>query len=972
MNPPLPSNEPERLARLRQLQMLDTAPEPIFDSLVQLASQVCGMPIGLLSLVDEERQWFKANVGLPGFTETPREWAFCTHTLLHDTVFEVPDARLDPRFATSPLVTGPPHFQFYAGAPLVMPGGERVGTLCVLDRQPRKLDDAQTQILQSLAAVASQALVMRQDLITQASALRTEYEHTLAQREERHRAIVEDQTELVSLAHADGELVYVNPAYARHFGRTPHQLIGANLFDYVEPRDRDAVRNLVAQVLRTGTTASDDNRMVAADGTERWVAWTNSVHHEAQPGGIGMQTLLHSVGRDVTERRRAEQALRASQAFLFRTGRVAGVGGWEQDLASGAVTWSDETRRIHEVGPEHVPTQANGLSFYAPEARATIEEAVLAGIQHGKPWDLELPFVTGNGRHIWVRAVGEVEFEGGKPVRLVGAFQDITERIQLQQRLADNERFVRQITDSLPVRIAYADNNMRFRFANLAVCQRFGLARDQILGRTRSELTQGIDDAVLGPKVAAVLAGQTQRFEYEAVENGESRLSETQLIPDISETGEVRGYYITGTDITERTAAERAMRELTTIFDNTTDFVVQTNWRGTITYMNPAVRRATGLAPDAPLAQHNFNEFNTPATQRLFIDVIVPTVKAHGVWVGETTVYANDRREVPVSHMVIAHFDALGRVGHYSAVMRDISAAVSAQQQLQRQTATLRSVTEAIPAMVAVVGADGRYRFVNSAYERWAGAQRDHIVGHTVPEVLGHAEHDRGRHWRDRALAGETVNFEMEYPGRSQARHLAISYIPLWQSNGAVDGYVGVAQDITHHKQEEVRLLQLTQRDALTGLLNRTGFEEHLERRLQEGGGATLALLYIDLDHFKPVNDLHGHPVGDQVLQLFAQRLSGLVRPTDAVARVGGDEFAVVLAGVRESANAHAVANKVIAAAHAPFEVGSLLLHIGASVGVAFGVEANTGWGDLVARADAMLYRAKEAGRGRQAGELLA
>ena len=965
-SPPDPLRaEADRLAKLNQLMVLDSAPEPLFDTIARQASEACGVPIALMSLVDDHRQWFKANVGLPGVNETPKDVAFCAHALASDAVFEVPDATLDPRFADNPLVKGAPDIRFYAGAPLVLSGGERVGTLCVIDRQAHRLSDAQRQSLRSLAAIATQALEMRRDLITRSLSVRSQYEQVLAESEAQHRALVEDQSEMVSLARPDGALVYVNPAYARHFGRTPAEMIGLSLFDFVEPADRPAVAAQIATVVREGSSISSENRMVAFDGTERWVAWTNGLQQGPQ-----QQTLLHSVGRDVSERKHAEQALRASQAFLVRTGRVAGVGGWELDLASTTVTWSDETRRIHEVGPDYVPTLESAVAFYAPEARATIDAAVHASMLSGEPWDLELPFITATGRNIWVRAVGEAEFESGKPVRLVGAFQDITERKQLEQRLADNERFVRQITDSLPVRVAYADKDRRYRFVNLMNCKRFGRDRDQILGRTRSELTQGATDALVEPYLSGVLAGVAQRFEYEEKVDGHPRRIETQLIPDVAASGEVRGFYATGIDITERTAAEQALRELTTIFDNTTDFVVQTNWRGNVIYMNPAARRVTGLTPDEPVAHRQFAEFNTPATQRHYAEVILPTVKAHGVWVGETTVYGANRRKVPVSHMVIAHRNASsGRVDRFSAVMRDISAAAESQHQLERQTAILQSVTESIPTIVAVVGADGRYRFVNGAFERWLAKPREQIVGRTLQEVLGPADYERSLPWIERALAGETVSFERAYPERSVALYLSLSYIPLRLEGGTIDGFVGVAEDISRHKKEELRLLQMTLSDPLTGLLNRAGFEEHLDRRLQEGSGPTLALLYIDLDHFKPVNDLHGHPVGDRVLQLFAQRLRGLVRPTDAVARLGGDEFAVVLAGVRDSVSARSVASKIVSAARLPFEVGSQLLTIGASVGVAFGVDVTTGWGDLVARADTMLYQAKEAGRGRVAGE---
>ena len=289
---------------------------------------------------------------------------------------------------------------------------------------------------------------------------------------------------------------------------------------------------------------------------------------------------------------------------------------------------------------------------------------------------------------------------------------------------------------------------------------------------------------------------------------------------------------------------------------------------------------------------------------------------------------------------------------------------------LQRQAATLRSITEAIPAIVVVVDAEGRYRFVNSAFERWYGTPRERIIGATLQQVLGPLEYEKTRAWSDRALAGETVHFERRYQHADGIQNLAIDYIPLRLDNGETDGFVGVSQDITQHRQEQGRLRQLAQRDGLTGLLNRAGFEEHLERCLDAGEGDDLALLYIDLDHFKPVNDQFGHPVGDRVLQDFAARLRDAVRPTDVSARLGGDEFAVVLKGVRELANANRVADKIVAAARAPFEVDGRTLHIGASVGVAFGVKPGAGWRELVSHADTLLYEAKKAGRGQRASAL--
>lgn len=134
-------NEAATLAALHALEVLDTGPEAEFDALVRAASTICGVPISLISLIDAERQWFKANVGLPGVSETPRDVAFCAHAVLGDEIFEVPDATRDARFADNPLVAGQPAIRFYAGAPIRLTDGSRVGTLCVIDREPRVLGE---------------------------------------------------------------------------------------------------------------------------------------------------------------------------------------------------------------------------------------------------------------------------------------------------------------------------------------------------------------------------------------------------------------------------------------------------------------------------------------------------------------------------------------------------------------------------------------------------------------------------------------------------------------------------------------------------------------------------------------------------------------------------------------------------------------------------------------------------------------
>lgn len=146
---PIAANDAERLAALRALLILDTPPEERFDRLVEFAQSEFDVPIALISLVDGERQWFKSNIGLP-VCETPRDISFCGHAIHADRPLVVPDATLDPRFADNPLVVGEPRIRFYAGAPLILPGGHAVGTLCLIDRTPRTLDAMDLAILETL------------------------------------------------------------------------------------------------------------------------------------------------------------------------------------------------------------------------------------------------------------------------------------------------------------------------------------------------------------------------------------------------------------------------------------------------------------------------------------------------------------------------------------------------------------------------------------------------------------------------------------------------------------------------------------------------------------------------------------------------------------------------------------------------------------------------------------------------------
>jgi anti-sigma regulatory factor (Ser/Thr protein kinase) len=226
------TDETARLAALRQYRILDTEPEGAFDDLALLASQICGTPIALITLVDAERQWFKSRVGTT-VTETARSIAFCAHAIQQSELFVVPDALLDERFRENPLVVGEPWIRFYAGAPLVTRDGHALGTLCVIDRVPRTLTAEQQAALAALRRQAVAQLELRRNLDELSTALRERDEAEQAQ----HRLVEELRAALDDVQHLSGMLPFCSTCQ----------------FNVMVPADPAAIRVVtdgVMQVLR--------------------------------------------------------------------------------------------------------------------------------------------------------------------------------------------------------------------------------------------------------------------------------------------------------------------------------------------------------------------------------------------------------------------------------------------------------------------------------------------------------------------------------------------------------------------------------------------------------------------------------------------------------------------------------------------------------------------------------------------------
>lgn len=283
-------------------------------------------------------------------------------------------------------------------------------------------------------------------------------------------------------------------------------------------------------------------------------------------------------------------------------------------------------------------------------------------------------------------------------------------------------------------------------------------------------------------------------------------------------------------------------------------------------------------------------------------------------------------------------------------------------QELADSEARLRLIADNVPALISHIDPDRRFTFNNRVYEQWLKRPLAEITGKRIDEVYGADVYADLRPHLDAAFAGERSSFESEVQGRVYR----VTYVPERDAKGAVAGIYGLAHDITHTKQVERELRLQAERDALTGLPNRRHFEAVFATavaRCERDGGA-LALLFMDIDRFKHINDSHGHQTGDEVLQEFARRLQRCVRRGDLVARLAGDEFVILLDGEVDAAAAAAVADKIQQALREPMQAGGLALAVGSSIGIALRRPQEHELAPLLHRADAALYQAKAAGRG--------
>ncbi|WP_373991541.1 PAS domain S-box protein [Duganella sp. BuS-21] len=678
--------------------------------------------------------------------------------------------------------------------------------------------------------------------------------------------------------------------------------------------------------------------------------------------------------------------LQRTKTLLERTGAMAGVGGWEVDLVANTIFWSDETCRIHGVQPGYAPHMSEAIEFYAPQVRPVMEAAVAQAIATGQRWDLELPFVQKDGTEIWVRSLGVAEFEQGKPVRLVGAFQDITERRLAEAALVISESQFRGSFDAASHGIALVSVHGNFLQVNQSLCKLFGYSEAELLVTDFQTITHPDDLALDLRHIDELLQGVVETYEMEKrYFHIDGRIIWAQLNVSLVRTLDGAPVHFVSQiqDITDR---KNLTARLQTLLTTASDGIHILDRDGNILQFSQSFAVLLGYTSEetALLNVRDWDAMFEPQELLPEIGRLIAQPQAF-----ETRYRRKDGIILDVE--INAKGVVLDGVDLLYASARDITVRKQAEWALEKGRLLTQDILDSVSSEIAVLNESGVIVATNEAWRRFAadnGGCLDSVSSDNVDiganylaalTTLPPEPEDMVsiREGIEAVINGKLPKFSCEYPCHSpeKQRWFVMTATPMHTGDR---GAVIVHADITARKEAESIMYDYAFHDSLTKLANRRLLQERLNMTIASNkrSGTYGALLVIDLDNFKPLNDQFGHAVGDLLLKEVATRLKGSVRQVDTVARIGGDEFVIALGELSESQTdsrelALRIAEKV---RNRLAEIYNFTVHQGlgevaishrcsASIGGALFSPTGSDQMELFRRADEAMYLAKESGR---------
>jgi len=958
--PQITIDEQLRLASLQGLGILDTDPEEEFDCLTRAAALVCGMPISLVSLVDADRQWFKSNYGLNSATETPRDVAFCAHAILGDCIFEVQDTLTDERFSTNPLVIGDPSIRFYAGAPLILSDGAHVGTLCVIGREPGILNVLQREVLSNLARVAVIAMESRRLGILRANS------------EARFRALSEASPLGIYAADTQGACVYTNIKWQAIYGLNESQSLGSGWTESIHPEDKAAVFAHWQACAESGNTFAMDFR-IHQPGSDLRI-----VHSTARQtlDEHGLLTGFVGAVEDITEKSASKHITESLMSMILKHRIVSFT-----DLNGTIIEVNDAFCTISGYSREELIGKNHRIINSGKHPRAFFTE-LWGSLKRGDSWQGEICNRAKNGQLYWVDSIiAPLRGPDGAIERYVSIRNDISWRKRQSDELRKSREFLHQTgrlagvggweVDILAGTVYWSDETCRIHELEPG----YKPALDEAINFYAPEARPLIQQAL----AEGIASGKDWDLQLPMITASGNHIWARAVGHVEFENNVPRRIVGAFQNITETYLQRQKIDSVSNRFQLATRSGGIGVWDynlvdGTL-HWSPEMYPLYGLPPsDDKGAYELWTKHLHPDDKASAEAALQAAIQGTSDFQPEFRVLWNDGSTHFIKAAAMVERDCVGKALRVVGVNWDVTAQRSAEAELAQRNELLRITMASIGDSVITTDAKGMVTWLNPVAERMTAWTNEEAFGRPLSQVF-HIVNEQTRFPTENPVdtclkQGKIVglaNHTLLISKHGEEFGIEDSAAPIRDAVGNVLGVVLVFHDVTEQRRMSGEMTYRATHDELTGLVNRAEFEVRLRRLLQKSheDGSHHALMFIDLDQFKLVNDACGHSSGDLLLQQVSKLLGETVRSRDTLARLGGDEFGVILDHCT-SEQAQRVAQQICDRMEEfRFLHDGRRFRIGTSIGLVAVSSTFATVAAVMQAADTSCYAAKEAGRNR-------
>ena len=685
---------------------------------------------------------------------------------------------------------------------------------------------------------------------------------------------------------------------------------------------------------------------------------------------FGLATLGLAAYLSVVNRRQARlvHALRTESARLAQAQDIAGVGDWQWDVQSGQVRWSAEAYRIFGHAPEFRPDRESMLALVHAADRERVRTLLRRLVETGEPVEGELRIVRPDGEERVLFARAECSRDAAGQLQVHSVLHDITESVRDRERLRAAQEEYRFLFESNPLPMWVFDREtLRILAVNQAMVEHYGYAREQLLGMSLLEIhpPEGRTHMLAAMQEAGL--GLTPQGEvWTHLHRSGRRMRMSLFTREIVFEGR-DARLVAAHDVTARESTEQRFR---LIARATSDAVYDWDMPSATLWWNTGFYRTFGFSEEemAPTLDAWAALVHPEDHDRVVasLDAAIQD-PACTDWEVSYRFRHRDGRYFDVVDRGFIVRDEFGVAVRMVGGMLDVTDKQRAEARLRLLQRTVESVTNGL--VIADAEADDMpVVYVNPAFEHITGYRAEEVIGRNCRFLQGPQRDDQAlAPLREALREGRTAHVVLKNYRKDRTpfwNELLVS--PVRDDHGRLTHYVGVLNDVTQRYRLESKLAFAASHDPLTGLANRTALRQRLERTLATPAAIAqgAAVLFIDLDNFKLINDSLGHEAGDAVLVEVARRLRRTTRANDLVARFGGDEFVALVQGRDgKPLDVERIVERVREAFQEPFQVNGSTLYVTASVGYACFPEAGNNGDALLMHADLAMYQAKQMGR---------